>query len=51
MTKYEIKTNKKFGFKAVTPLPSYKDINKFYEEEFYSGEYKHFNNSEKEVQL
>ena len=51
MTKYKIKTNKKFGFKAVTPLPSYKDINKFYEEEFYSSEYKYFNNSEKEVQL
>lgn len=51
MTKeYQIRKNK-FGFYQVTPTPSPEEITKFYADEFYTGEYKNFNDSSLEVQI
>tara|TARA_B100001057_G_C22786188_1_gene925657 strand:- start:215 stop:1096 length:882 start_codon:yes stop_codon:yes gene_type:complete len=51
MTKeYQIEKNK-FGFYQVTPTPSQEEITKFYADEFYTGEYKNFNDSSLEVQI
>jgi len=47
--KYQLKKNK-FGFYQVTPTPTPEEITKFYAEEFYTGEYKNFNDSSLEVQ-
>lgn len=48
---YKLKKDSKYGYIVVDPKPSEEAVNKFYQEEFYSGEYKHFNDSAKEVQL
>jgi len=48
--KYLIKKNKKFGFYQISPTPSKEDVDKYYEEEFYSTK-KYFNNSSLKVQL
>lgn len=48
--KYSLKKNK-FGFFQIKPTPSEDEITKFYAEEFYSGEYKYFNDSSLEVQI
>ncbi|MCC4832689.1 class I SAM-dependent methyltransferase [Shewanella sp. 10N.7] len=48
---YEIQPNGKYGFLQVTPTPSAEEINRFYAEEFYSSDYKNFNNSSLEVQV
>jgi len=39
------------GFYQVSPTPSEEEITKFYAEEFYTGEYKNFNDSSLEVQV
>jgi 2-polyprenyl-3-methyl-5-hydroxy-6-metoxy-1,4-benzoquinol methylase len=39
------------GFYRVDPVPTQQVVEKFYAEEFYSGEYKSFNDSSKEVQI
>ncbi|MDF3033472.1 MAG: methyltransferase family protein [Alphaproteobacteria bacterium] len=49
--KYELKANPHYGFLQIRPTPSLEEINRFYAEEFYSGEYKKFNDSTLEVQL
>ncbi|WP_144210025.1 class I SAM-dependent methyltransferase [Shewanella donghaensis] len=48
---YDIQPNEKYGFLQVTPTPSAEEINRFYAEEFYSSDYKNFNNSSLEVQV
>jgi hypothetical protein len=48
--KYLIKKNKKFGFYQISPTPSKEEVDKYYEEEFYSTK-KYFNNSSLNVQL
>tara|TARA_B110000503_G_scaffold139878_1_gene229324 strand:- start:1008 stop:1889 length:882 start_codon:yes stop_codon:yes gene_type:complete len=48
--KHNLKKNK-FGFYQVTPTPTTEEITKFYAEEFYTGEYKNFNDSSLEVQI
>jgi 2-polyprenyl-3-methyl-5-hydroxy-6-metoxy-1,4-benzoquinol methylase len=48
---YRIETDPEFGFRRVSPTPSKEEITRYYAEEFYSGEYKRFNNSELKVQL
>ena len=48
--KYTLKKND-FGFYQVFPVPSKDEITKFYAEEFYTGEYKNFNDSSLEVQI
>lgn len=48
--KYSLKKNK-FGFYQVSPTPTPEEITKFYSEEFYTGEYKNFNDSSLEVQI
>lgn len=48
--KYKIKKNK-FGFYQISPTPSAEEITKFYADEFYTGEYKNFNDSSLEVQV
>ena len=40
-----------YGFYQVSPTPSEEEITKFYAEEFYTGEYKNFNDSSLEVQV
>jgi len=49
-SKYKIKKNK-FNFYQITPTPSPEEITKFYADEFYTGEYKNFNDSSLEVQV
>lgn len=39
------------GFLRVDPIPSEEEVERFYKEEFYSSEYKYFNDSSREVQL
>ena len=48
--KYNLKKNK-FGFYQITPVPTKEEITKFYADEFYTGEYKNFNDSSLEVQM
>lgn len=48
---YSLKPNEQYGFLQVKPTPSAEEINRFYANEFYSGDYKNFNNSSLEVQL
>ena len=48
--KYQIEKNK-FGFYQTIPTPSAEEITKFYADEFYTGEYKNFNDSSLEVQI
>ena len=50
-TKYSLERNERFGFLKVSPTPDPEDITRFYAEEFYSSQYKGFNNSSLEVQL
>ena len=47
---YKIKKNK-FRFYQIKPIPSSEEITKFYANEFYTGEYKNFNDSSLEVQI
>ena len=47
---YKLEKNK-FGFYQVTPAPSSEEITKFYAEEFYTDEYKYFNDASLEVQI
>ena len=49
-SKYRIKKNQ-FGFYQIFPTPSPEEITHFYAQEFYTGEYKNFNDSALEVQL
>lgn len=47
---YQLEKDPQHGFLRVSPEPSDEEIRKFYAQEFYSGEYKNFNNSTLEVQ-
>jgi len=47
---YKVEKNE-YGFYQVTPSPSEEEILKFYSNEFYTDEYKNFNDSSLEVQL
>jgi len=47
---YKLKKNE-FGFYQITPTPSAEEITKFYADEFYTDEYKNFNDSSLEVQI
>ena len=49
--KYKISKNKKYDFFQITPTPSNEEITKFYSDEFYTGDFKKFNDSSLEVQL
>ncbi|MDA7637792.1 class I SAM-dependent methyltransferase [Candidatus Pelagibacter sp.] len=48
--KFNIKKNQ-FGFYQISPTPSSEEITHFYAQEFYTGEYKNFNDSSLEVQV
>ena len=48
---YKLVPNSKYGFLEIKPTPSAEVITKFYADEFYTGEYKKFNNSDLKVQL
>lgn len=50
-SEYSLKKHEQYGFLQVKPTPSAEEINRFYANEFYSGDYKNFNNSSLEVQL
>lgn len=48
--KYKIVEDGKYGFLRLDPIPTAEEVEKFYLEEFYSGEYKNLNDSELKVQ-
>ena len=48
---YELVPHPEYGFFQISPTPSPEKITQFYANEFYSGEYKNFNNSLLEVQV
>ena len=43
--KFKISKNKKYNFLQIEPTPTAKEITKFYSDEFYSGDFKKFNDS------
>jgi 2-polyprenyl-3-methyl-5-hydroxy-6-metoxy-1,4-benzoquinol methylase len=47
---FKIINDPEYGYLRVDPLPTDEEVNKFYKEEFYSSEYKNFNDSSLEVQ-
>jgi 2-polyprenyl-3-methyl-5-hydroxy-6-metoxy-1,4-benzoquinol methylase len=47
---YKLEPHARYGFLRVWPTPSAEDITRFYADEFYSGQYKNFNNSALTVQ-
>lgn len=47
---YTLQPHEKYGFLQIKPTPTAEEINRFYASEFYSGDYKNFNNSSLEVQ-
>jgi 2-polyprenyl-3-methyl-5-hydroxy-6-metoxy-1,4-benzoquinol methylase len=47
---YQLVEDPDYGFLKIQPTPSQEDVEKFYLEEFYSGEYKKFNDSDLSVQ-
>ena len=47
---YTLKEDTEYGFLRVDPSPTDAEIRDFYAREFYSGDYKNFNNSSLEVQ-
>jgi hypothetical protein len=48
--KYKIVTDPKYGYLRVDPIPTPEEVERFYLEEFYSSDYKQFNDSSLEVQ-
>ncbi len=50
MTDYKIVRDEVYGFLKLDPLPTQEDVEKYYLEEFYSSNYKMFNNSSLKVQ-
>ena len=51
MKKYSLLKDRKFGYFKIFPTPSEKEVNNYYEKEFYSSKSKYFNNSSLKVQL
>jgi 2-polyprenyl-3-methyl-5-hydroxy-6-metoxy-1,4-benzoquinol methylase len=49
-TRYVVE-RQRYGFWAIRPTPSKEEITRFYANEFYSGDYKNFNDSSLEVQV
>jgi 2-polyprenyl-3-methyl-5-hydroxy-6-metoxy-1,4-benzoquinol methylase len=49
--KFRIITDPKYGFLRADPIPTQEEVERYYAEEFYSSEYKSFNDSSYEVQL
>lgn len=47
---YKLVEDPDYGFLKIQPTPSQEDVERFYLEEFYSGEYKKFNDSDLNVQ-
>ena len=47
---YRISADPKYGFLRVDPTPSVEEVEQYYLNEFYSGEYRQFNDSQLEVQ-
>lgn len=47
---YRLERNKDFGFYQIRPTPPQEEITRFYVDEFYSSQYKGFNNSALDVQ-
>ncbi len=50
MVDYKIVKDNAYGFLRLDPIPSQEEVEKYYLEEFYSANYKMFNNSTLEVQ-
>ena len=45
MKKYSLLKDRKFGYFKIFPTHSKKEVNDYYEKEFYSSKTKYFNNS------
>lgn len=50
-SRYRLKVNPEYGFFQIDPTPSREEITEFYTRDFYSSEYKKFNDSSLEVQI
>jgi len=50
-TQYRLEKHPEFDFLQIKPTPSPEEISKFYADEFYSSDYKRFNDSALEVQI
>jgi 2-polyprenyl-3-methyl-5-hydroxy-6-metoxy-1,4-benzoquinol methylase len=48
--KYNIIRDPDYGYLRIDPIPSQEEVERYYQEEFYSSEYKSFNDSALEVQ-
>jgi len=48
--KYKVLRDAVYNFLRVDPLPTQEEVERFYQEEFYSSEYKSFNDSSLEIQ-
>jgi 2-polyprenyl-3-methyl-5-hydroxy-6-metoxy-1,4-benzoquinol methylase len=47
---YRVIADPEYGYLRVDPVPSQEEVEKYYEQDFYSSEYKQFNDSSLEVQ-
>ena len=47
----KLEKHSQYGFLQFKPTPTNEEITEFYANEFYSGEYKRFNDSSLEVQM
>lgn len=50
MFDYKVIEDPEYGYLRIEPKPTAEEVERFYREDFYSGEYKQFNNSSKEAQ-
>ena len=51
MNRYTLVPNPEYGFFQIKPTPTPEEIEKYYAQEFYSGDYQKLNDSSLEVQL
>ncbi len=50
-SKSKLEAHPEYGFLQISPTPTPEEITRFYANEFYSGDYKNFNDSSLEVQM
>lgn len=50
-SEYRVEVHPQYKYKRIQPTPTDEEIEQYYRDEFYSSEYKNFNDSELEVQL
>ena len=50
-SEYRVEVHPQYKYKRIQPTPTDEEIEQYYRDEFYSSEYKNFNDLELEVQL